>query len=105
MQQQSIAKNTKTRKLIKMSDPFRDHMANKRSEKREKIREEYTPLVIWVKAPEGKRAKDIYSWITEKINSMPFVTAATSNVPYKYATDGAIREEKADGNSEKSANN
>lgn len=81
-----------------MSDPAKDHMARKRKEKREKIREEYTPIVIWIRVPDGKSVNRIRKWIQEKLSDLPFVSVATTNVPYTYATDGVLRKKDVDKN-------
>ena len=79
-----------------MSDPFRDAAARKRSDKREKIRQEYTPIVLWVKTP--GRTQDVINYTEKTLKELPAVTVATKNTPYKYAKDGVLREENADGN-------
>jgi len=81
-----------------MSDPFRDHMAQKRSKKKEKVRDEYTPLVVWVKVPDGKRVQELLSYVEDTVDSIPFVDVATKHRPYWFASDGTNREENADGN-------
>lgn len=80
-----------------MSDPLRDAAAKKRAEKRETIREEYTPIVTWVKVPEGKRVQDVRKWMEEEADSLPYTSVATRSPPYRYATDGVLRPEDVDG--------
>lgn len=62
------------------------------------VREKYTPIVLWVDVPEDKRVHDVRSYLEDEANSLPYVTVASTNAPYKYATAGTIREEEADGN-------
>lgn len=83
-----------------MSDPFRDAAAKKRSRRKEKVRETHTPIVLWVKTPEDKDAREIRKWLHEQVNSLPYVRANSKDAPYPYATDGCLREEDADGGGE-----
>jgi len=79
-----------------MSDPLKDAAAQKRSKKRESIRETHTPLVLWIKSEcSTQEVRDYLFW---ELDRFPGVSVARQNVPYKYATSGVFREEKADGN-------
>ena len=79
-----------------MSDPLRDAAARRRSKKRESIRETHTPLVLWVKSE--CRTQEVRNYLLQELERSPGVSVAQKNVPYKYATSGVYREEKADGN-------
>jgi len=81
-----------------MSDPLRDHAANKREQKRERVRSEYTPLVVWVKCPENERDVDVLNYIQRELGELPYLTVATKHAPYDYAESGVLRAEDADGN-------
>lgn len=81
-----------------MADPFREHAADKKAKRREKIRDTHTPIVLWVKPPDGEGAGDVRKKLKEYVNEdLPYVTAATYPEPYGYAESGVLREEDADG--------
>lgn len=79
-----------------MSDPFRDAAARKRASNRDRIRHEYTPIVLWVKAPGGERVHEARKWAQEKLDQCPYTHVATSHEPYWFATDGTNRIEDAE---------
>jgi hypothetical protein len=71
-----------------MSDPFRDAAARKRSDDRQKTIQKYTPVVLWVKVPDGERIHNARDAIQERAVEMPYVNVKTKNEPFWFATDG-----------------
>lgn len=75
-----------------MSDPFRDHNARKRQEEKEQVGEDYIPVVLWLKVPEGKRIQDARQYLRKEAKSLPYVSVATGRtIPYRFATSGVSR--------------
>ena len=81
-----------------MSDPLKDHMARQRSNSREYVREQYTPIVLWIDSTSS--TQEVINYLHDEVEKLPGVHVARQNAPYRYATDGVLREEEANGKNE-----
>lgn len=72
-----------------MSNPFRDHIASKKADEKNKIKEKFTPIVLWIKTPGNTH--EVRNYLTEELYQMPYVDVADGNVPWWFATDGTKR--------------